>query len=457
MGQTANVVGRVDPKTGQAKEYKLKTPHSGPHGITADAQGNIWYTGNNAGLIGKLDPKSGEVTEYPLPDPNARDPHTLTFDRNGVLWFTVQQGNFVGRLDPKTGEIKLVQSPTEKSRPYGIQINSKGVPIFVEFGANKVASIDPQTLQIREWTLPDPAARPRRLAIGPDHRAARAGAGARSSRPARSEPIQHLADGFGGAQGPAEGPLWWKEGGYLLFSDIHNNKRMKYEPGKGVSLFLEPTNRANGLTRDLQGRLSPASTTAAGSPGSNSTAASPSSPTAFRAAAQPAQRRRRQIRRLHLFHRSRGPARPAAAMGFDLLRRLPADPDLGTLSLLVDDFVLPNGLAFSPDEKVLYINDTRRGHIRAFELLPNGTLARQTDRVFADLRGAEPGVPDGMKVDVEGNVYCGGAGGIWIMDPTGKKLGRIVHGARRRPTSPSAATTGRRSTSPAATTSARSR
>ena len=68
-------------------------------------------------------------------------------------------------------------------------------------------------------------------------------------------PIHSLADGFGGAQGPAEGPLWWKEGKYLLFSDIHNNRRMKYEPGKGVSVFLEPTNRANGLTRDLQGRL----------------------------------------------------------------------------------------------------------------------------------------------------------------------------------------------------------
>src|SRR5712691_625554 len=70
-----------------------------------------------------------------------------------------------------------------------------------------------------------------------------------------SEPIEHLADGFGGAQGPAEGPLWWEDGGYLLFSDIHNNRRMKYQPGSGVSLFLEPTNRANGLTRDLQGRL----------------------------------------------------------------------------------------------------------------------------------------------------------------------------------------------------------
>ncbi|HEY7710146.1 MAG TPA: SMP-30/gluconolactonase/LRE family protein, partial [Candidatus Entotheonella sp.] len=70
-----------------------------------------------------------------------------------------------------------------------------------------------------------------------------------------SESILELADGFGGAQGPAEGPLWWAEGGYLLFSDIHNNRRMKYTPGEGVTLFQEPTNRANGLTRDLQGRI----------------------------------------------------------------------------------------------------------------------------------------------------------------------------------------------------------
>jgi gluconolactonase len=61
-------------------------------------------------------------------------------------------------------------------------------------------------------------------------------------------------------------------------------------------------------------------------------------------------------------------------------------------------------------------------------VLPNGTLAKQSDRVFADLRGSEPGVPDGMKLDVAGNAYCGGAGGIWILDPQGKKLGRIVHG-----------------------------
>ena len=88
-----------------------------------------------------------------------------------------------------------------------------------------------------------------------------------------SEPIQQLADGFGGALGPAEGRFWWKEGKYLLFSDIHNNKRLKYEPGKGVSVFLEPTNRANGLTRDLRVACSPANTTPGASPGSNPTAA----------------------------------------------------------------------------------------------------------------------------------------------------------------------------------------
>ena len=123
-------------------------------------------------------------------------------------------------------------------------------------------------------------------------------------------------------------------------------------------------------------------------------------------------------------------------------------PDLGTVTLLVDDFLTPNGIAFSPDESVLYVNDSRRRHIRAFDVAPNGTLARQTDRVFADLGGAEPGVPDGMKVDTAGNVYCGGSGGLYILDPKGKKLGRIVHGSPPPPMSASAATTGKRCSSP---------
>ena len=67
--------------------------------------------------------------------------------------------------------------------------------------------------------------------------------------------ITMLTDGYGGDEGPTEGPLWWKEGGYLLFSDIHNDRRMRYTPGQGPVVEMQPNNRANGLTRDLQGRL----------------------------------------------------------------------------------------------------------------------------------------------------------------------------------------------------------
>src|SRR5207247_443508 len=88
-----------------------------------------------------------------------------------------------------------------------------------------------------------------------------------------------------------------------------------------------------------------------------------------------------------------------------------------------------NGLAFSPDERMLYVNDSRRGHIRAFDVDPTGLLALASDHVFATLQGDRIGVPDGMKVDVEGNVYCTGPGGIWIFDPQGTHLGTIATGA----------------------------
>jgi virginiamycin B lyase len=167
-GQLASKLGRLDPKTGAIREYSLKSPFTGPHGLAEDKAGDVWFTGNNTALIGKLDPATGTVTEYPMPDPNAKDPHTLNFDPSGILWFTVQQANMIGRLDPATGAIKLITSPTPKSRPYGLKINAEGVPVFVEFGTNKIATIDPKTLAIKEYTLPDPGARPRRLAIDPD-------------------------------------------------------------------------------------------------------------------------------------------------------------------------------------------------------------------------------------------------------------------------------------------------
>jgi gluconolactonase len=245
-----------------------------------------------------------------------------------------------------------------------------------------------------------------------------------------SEPIQELASGFGGPRGPAEGPVWWHEGGYLLFSDIHSDNRMKYAPGEGVSVFREPTNRANGLTRDQQGRLIACENDARRVVRLEHDGSTTVVMNSFQG--------KRLYRPNDVIVRSDGCiyftdpwTGTAAPQEWDLTVSgvYRVTPDLGTKTLLVSDFALPNGLAFSPDESVLYINDSRRGHIRAFDLAPNGTLAKHTDRVFADLRGDEPGVPDGMKVDTEGNVYCGGSGGLWIMDPTGKKLARIVHGA----------------------------
>jgi len=167
-GQWANVLGRLDPKTGAMKEFPLKTPASGPHGLAADAAGNIWYTGNSKAHVGKLDPKTGTVTEYPMPDPAARDPHTPIFDQKGMLWFTLQQANMVGRLNPQTGDIKLVTMPSARSLPYGMVVSSTGVPFLVEFGANRVASFDPVTMAITEYPLPNAESRPRRIAITSD-------------------------------------------------------------------------------------------------------------------------------------------------------------------------------------------------------------------------------------------------------------------------------------------------
>jgi virginiamycin B lyase len=134
--------------------------------LAADRRGNIWFTANYKGYIGRLDPKSGAVAVFPIPDKAAGDPHTPVFDAKGVLWFTVQEGNAIGRLDPATGRIVLKRLPTRNALPYGIAVNSAGIPFFCEFGVNKIGRIDPATMASREYRLPQ-GARPRRIAITP--------------------------------------------------------------------------------------------------------------------------------------------------------------------------------------------------------------------------------------------------------------------------------------------------
>jgi gluconolactonase len=104
-------------------------------------------------------------------------------------------------------------------------------------------------------------------------------------------------------------------------------------------------------------------------------------------------------------------------------RRYRLEPETRKLTLLTTDVPGCNGLCFSPDEKLLYVNDTGGRFIQVFDVQADGTL--KNSRRFVDIKGSEPGNPDGMKCDVRGNVYCTGPAGVHVFDPSGKYLGRI--------------------------------
>ena len=222
----------------------------------------------------------------------------------------------------------------------------------------------------------------------------------------------------------AEGPLWWKEDSSLLFSEVRGNRRWRWSEDGGVTLVLEPTNNANGLTRDPQGRL----VMCEGGARRVSRVEHDGSVTVIASTYHG----RKLNRPNDVVVKSDGsiyftdPGGPSPDTDLDFAGVYRVSPDLGSINLLVRDFVLPNGLAFSPDESVLYINDSQgllvrddamfrsQGRIDAFDVRANGMLANR--RVFHELRGELSGIPDGMKVDVEGNVYCTGPGGVWVMD-----------------------------------------
>jgi virginiamycin B lyase len=166
-GQWGNLIGRIDPKSGDMKEYALPE-NAMPHTVSVDAQGNVWYTGNKNGTVGKLDPRTGAITVYEMPDPAAKDPHTAIFDRQGTMWFTLQHSNMVGRLHPETGDIKLVTMPTPKSRPYGIVLDANGAPWVACNGSNCLVEVDAETMEVREHKLPDAKTTVRRLDFASD-------------------------------------------------------------------------------------------------------------------------------------------------------------------------------------------------------------------------------------------------------------------------------------------------
>ena len=123
-GQFGNLIGRLDPKTGQAKEYPLP-PNSMPHTVQLDPKGRPWFSGNKNGMIGWIDPATGKATTYKMPDPEAVDVHTITFDKKGWVYFTFQWANMIGRLNPDNGDIKLVKVAAERSQPVRHQVRCR--------------------------------------------------------------------------------------------------------------------------------------------------------------------------------------------------------------------------------------------------------------------------------------------------------------------------------------------
>jgi virginiamycin B lyase len=167
VGQRANTIGRIDPRTNQIREWLLPAGAL-PHSVTIDAQGGVWYMGNGNGTIGRFDPATGEAREYRMPDASARDPHTAEFDRDGIMWFTLQQSNMIGRFDPRTGETRLVTIERPRARPYGIKIDAQGDPWVACNGGNCIIRVDRETMALQIIELPGADTTVRRLDIAGD-------------------------------------------------------------------------------------------------------------------------------------------------------------------------------------------------------------------------------------------------------------------------------------------------
>ncbi|HEV2176267.1 MAG TPA: SMP-30/gluconolactonase/LRE family protein [Terriglobia bacterium] len=268
--------------------------------------------------------------------------------------------------------------------------------------------------------------------------------------------IEKLADGFKFTEGPV-----WTHSGFLLFADIPNNRIMQWTPPGALSVFMQPSGYtgaepfkgkepgSNGQTLDLQGRL-----TVAGHARRNVwrlESLDPGAPITVLAD-------RYEGKRLNspndLVYKSDGSvyfsdppygletqndSDPKKELPFNGVFRIRdaarhpagAPPDPSKLDLLVRDLTRPNGLAFSPDEKYLYVAVSDHAHKvwMRYDVEPDGTLAG--GQVFFDATSvAAEGSPDGVKVDRQGNIYSAGPGGVWILSPEGKHLGTVKPGEK---------------------------
>jgi gluconolactonase len=223
-----------------------------------------------------------------------------------------------------------------------------------------------------------------------------------------------------------EGPVWNVKGGYLLFSDIPANRIIKWTPEDGISDFRVPSGKSNGLTLDRKGRLIACEhanrrVSRTEEDGAVVTIASHYKGKKLNSPNDVVVKSDGSV------YFTDPPYGLDPIFGIFEEQELPfngvyrVSPNGDDLSLLIDDSV-PNGLAFSPNESLLYVADTEMNHLRVFDVKDNGKTANGC--IFAEISG-EPLAPDGLKVDSEGNVYVTGKGGIWVLNPEGRRLGII--------------------------------
>ena len=231
--------------------------------------------------------------------------------------------------------------------------------------------------------------------------------------------VERLATGFQFT----EGPIWDASEGCLLFSDIPANRIYRWAPGESAMIFREPSGNSNGLTFDEDGNLITCEhgTRRLGKVERGGTYAVLADRYRGRRLNSPNDAVVKSDGSIYFTDPPYGIKPEEQELEFQGVYRL--DPDRSEPILLVDNMERPNGLAFSPDERTLYIADSSdRRHVKAFDVEDDGALVN--GRVFAEIRSELPGNPDGMKVDVEGNLYVATAG-VWIFSEGGENLGVI--------------------------------
>lgn len=236
--------------------------------------------------------------------------------------------------------------------------------------------------------------------------------------PADAE-LEQIAEGFQFT----EGPVWHPEG-FLLFSDIPANTIYKWQPGDTTEIFRQPSGNANGNALDNSGRLVSAEhgNRRLSLTQKNGEIVTLASQYQGKSLNSPNDMTIKSDGSIYFTDPPYGISSEEEELGFYGVYRLAQD---GTLTLLADDFVRPNGIALSPDESKLYVNDSQEGHIRVFDVQPDGTLTN--GQLFAPLKPpGKTGAADGMKVDTQGNIYSTAPGGVWIFSPDGKLLGIIA-------------------------------